>query len=299
MLAYLNGEFLPADQVRVSPFDRGFLFADGVYEAVRSGPALAGKTGPRFVGMNRHVRRLTRSLGELRIDFDARELARVSAELVKRSGIEQALIYFQVTRGAPDLATQPARSHTPPAGMKPTVFAFVRPAAVVDFQNPTPLIKKCVTLPDLRWHRCDIKSISLLGNALASRGAADAGADEAVLLREAPGGEKTLSEGALTNVLVVTSKGELVTPPLETNTVLPGITREILLDLEPSIRQGAVSERELREAREVMLLGTTAAVTSVTQLDGKPVGGGTPGPVAQRLAVVLARAILEGREDIG
>lgn len=295
MLAYLNGEYLPAEQARISPFDRGFLFADGVYEAVRSGPALAGLSGPRFIGMNRHVRRLTRSLRELGIDFDARRLAAVSAELVKRSGIEQALIYFQVTRGTPD---QPGRTHVPPAGLRPTVFAFVRPAAPVDFVNPRPLIKKCVTLPDLRWLRCDIKSVSLLGNMLASRDAAAAGVDEAILLREGVNGGRTVSEGALTNVLIVTSNGELATAPLEPRTVLPGITREILLDLDSTIDQRTVTEAELRSAREVMLLGTTASVTSVTHLDGKPINGGQPGPAAQRLAQVLARAIVEGREDI-
>ncbi|MBY0307358.1 MAG: aminotransferase class IV, partial [Phycisphaerales bacterium] len=287
----------PAAHARVSPYDRGFLFADGVYDAVRNGPALADSSGPRFVAMKRHVRRLRRSLGELRIDFDANELARVSAELVTRSGIGNALIYFQVTRGTPDLATQPARSHTPPAGMRPTVFAFVRPAAPVDFNNPAPPVKSCVTMADLRWRRCDIKSIGLLGNALASRAAAEAGADEAILLRDGFEGW-AVSEGALTNVLVVTEEGELVTPEVGGGSVLPGITREVLMDLEPRIRKGLLTEKDLRAAREVMLLGTTAAVTSVVSLDGRPVSGGVPGPEAVRLARQLAEAVVQGREDI-
>ncbi|MDP1661086.1 MAG: aminotransferase class IV, partial [Phycisphaerales bacterium] len=121
---------------------------------------------------------------------------------------------------------------------------------------------------------------------------------EAILLREGAGGERTLSEGALTNVLIVTEQGELVTPPLESGAVLPGITREILLDLDPSIRQGQVTESQLRSAREVMLLGTTASVTAVTNLDGHAISGGTPGPQAKRLATLLARAVVEGRDDI-
>lgn len=300
MLVYLNGEYLPADQARISPFDRGFLFADGVYEAVRSGPALPGQAGPRFIGMNRHIRRLARSLRELQIDFDAALLAHVCTELVRRSRIDNALNYFQVTRGTPDLATQPSRSHLPPPGLKPTVFAFVRPTPgdPLDYANPQPLVKKCITLTDLRWNRCDIKSVSLLGNVLASSQAAAAGGEEAILLREGAGGERTLSEGALTNVLIVTEQGELVTPPLESGAVLPGITREILLDLDPSIRQGQVTESQLRSAREVMLLGTTASVTAVTNLDGHAISGGTPGPQAKRLATLLARAVVEGRDDI-
>ncbi len=300
MLVYLNGEYLPADQARISPFDRGFLFADGVYEAVRSGPALPGQAGPRFIGMNRHVRRLARSLRELQIDFDAAQLAHVCAELVRRSQIDNALIYFQVTRGTPDLATQPGRSHLPPPGLKPTVFAFVRrtPGDPPDYANPQPPVKKCVTLTDQRWKRCDIKSVSLLGNVLASSQAAAAGGDEAILLREAAGGERTLSEGALTNVLIVTGHGDLLTPPLHTGAVLPGITREILLDLDPTIRQEQITESQLRAAREVMLLGTTASVTAVTDLDGNAVSGGAPGPQAKRLAALLARAVVEGRDDI-
>jgi D-alanine transaminase len=301
VLVYLNGEFMPAERARISPFDRGFLFADGVYEAVRTGPALASKPAPRFIGINRHVRRLARSLGELNIPFDARGLAAISTELVKRSGIDNALIYFQVTRGTPDLTTQPARSHLPPATLVPTVFAFVRPTpgTPTDYDNPRPLTKKCVTLTDQRWKRCDIKSVSLLGNVLASLGAAAAGGEEAVLLRESsPGNERTLSEGALTNVLVVTDDGELATPPLDGGTVLPGITREILTDAEPGIRQRTITETEVRNAREVLLLGTTASVTAVTHLDGKPVNGGTPGPQAERLAAFLATLIREGRDDI-
>jgi len=304
VLAYLNGEFLPADQARISPFDRGFLFADGVYEAVRTGPSLTTKPSPRFIGMNRHVRRLRRSLGELRIDWDAAGLADVCAELVRRSDVdpENALIYFQVTRGTPDLRSQPARSHLPPTGLRPTVFAFVRPTPgpARDSADPRPLTKKCVTLTDERWRRCDIKSVALLGNVLASLAAAERGGEEAVLFRQTPAG-RVLSEGALTNVLIVTDKGELATPALESDAgraVLPGITREILIDAGAGIVERPVSDAEVASAREVMLLGTTSSVTAVTHLDGRAVGGGVPGPEAQRLAALLARLILEGREDV-
>lgn len=301
MLAYLNGDFMPADQARISPFDRGFLFADGVYEAIRTGPAIAAKPAPRFIGMNRHVRRLARSLNELSIAWDARQLATISAELVRRSELESALIYFQVTRGTPNLATQPGRSHLPPQPLTPTVFAFVRSITPTDFATPTLPTKKCLTVNDVRWKRCDIKSVGLLGNVLASLEAAAAGAEEAILLRDsaaAAGTGRTVSEGALTNVLVVTAQGDLVTPPLETGAVLPGITREILLDAEPTIKQRPLAESELRAAREVLLLGTTSNVTAVTHIDGRPVGSGLPGPQATRLAALLARIILDGRDDV-
>ena len=296
VLAYLNGEYLPADQARISPFDRGFLFADGVYEAVRTGPARTGES-VRFIGMNRHVRRLQRSLGELKIDWDARQMGTISHELVRRSGITDALIYFQVTRGTPDLATQPARSHLPVKGMTPTVFGFVRPAPPLDFANPRPLTKKCVTMTDLRWKRCDIKSVSLLGNAMASMAAAEAGGEESIQFREGASGRE-LSEGALTNVLIVTEAGEVVTPSLEKGTVLHGITREILVEADRSIVERTVMEAEVRSAREIMLLGTTSTVTSVTHLDGRPVNGGVPGPQAARLATLLNRLVVEGAEDI-
>lgn len=299
MLAYLNGDFMPADQARISPFDRGFLFADGVYEAIRTGPALASKPAPRFIGMNRHIRRLARSLNELKITWDARQLAGISTELVRRSELDSALIYFQVTRGTPNLATQPGRSHLPPSSLTPTVFAFVRPIPPTDFASPTPPTKKCITVNDVRWKRCDIKSVGLLGNVLASLEAAAAGAEEAILLRASgAGSERSVSEGALTNVLVVTAAGDLVTPPLETGAVLPGITREILLDAEPAIRQRPIAESELATAREVLLLGTTSNVTVVTHIDGRPVGTGLPGPQATRLAALLARIILDGRDDV-
>jgi len=299
VLAYLNGEYLPVDQVRISPFDRGFLFADGVYEAIRSGPSRGGGPGPRFVGLNRHVRRLDRSLRLVNLPWDARRLASICSGLVERSGIADALIYFQVTRGTPDLGSQPPRSHLPPPGLTPTVFAFVRPmpGAPGGYANPNPLVKKCVTLTDRRWSRCNIKSVSLLGNVLASMEAAAAGGEEAVLLRDTADG-RVLSEGSLTNVLIVTDEGELATPPLDTGTVLPGITREILLDTDGSIRERTVTEADVRGAREVMLLGTTSSVTAVTHLDGRAVNGGVPGPHAKRLAALLAGLITDGREDV-
>lgn len=297
MLVYLNGNLMKAQDARISPFDRGFLFADGVYEVARSMPTPGSPDG-RFVSINRHVRRLERSLREMGIAWDASQLALIARTMQAQAGLADALLYLQVTRGTPDLAVQPARSHIPPAGLTPTVFAFLRPLPPLNLADPAITTKRCLTTEDLRWQRCDIKSIALLGNVMASNAAASEGCEEAILLRRHARGGAIVSEGALTNVAIVTRKGEIATPSLDSASILPGITRELLLELEPSIVQRVVNAEELRDAAEVLLLGTTASVTSVTHINGSSVGTGTVGPQAKRLNKLLCDAILSGRDDI-
>ncbi len=291
---------MPPDRARISPFDRGFLFADGVYEVVRSvahTDPVSGLTNARWVAMNRHLRRLARSLRALRIDADAGELSRVADRLARESALTDAVVYFQVTRGTP-APGQPLRSHQPAGPLTPTVFAFIRPAPALDLANLQPATKRAMVQPDLRWQRCDIKSIALLASVLALGQAHAHGADEAIMLRTGPDGRALVSEGGLTNVAIADAHGRLRTPRLGTGALLPGITREVLLEHEPALIEDDLTEHDLRTAREVMLLGTTASVTSVTHLDGAPIADARPGPHALRLSALLGRLIGAAREDL-
>lgn len=320
VLAYVNGVVCSPGEARVSPFDRGFVFADGIYEVMRVTQLGAGAStgGWRLVSPRRHERRMTRSLRELGIAWDVRDSSRglvaIARRLAEAAGLREALVYVQVTRGVPDLSAPPLRSHVPVGAIEPTVFAFIRalPELKADAVPPT---KVCVTQTDVRWRRCDIKSVSLLGNVMASMAAREAGGEEAILLNETivedreadgrvlPRRVKIVSEGSLTNVAVVTRGGELITPARESVSLLPGITREVLLERDPGgtcgrLREGMVTERDLREAREVMLLGTTASVTAVTAIDGVKVGDGSIGPEARRLQGVLLGMLAGGTEDV-
>jgi D-alanine transaminase len=304
VLVHLNGSILPAEQARVSPFDRGFVFGDGVYEVLRSYRA---PTGRRIIAPRRHWRRMARSLSEIGIDFNVSALDALTRELLDASKLDQALIYWQVTRGTPDLSTQPARSHAPPAGLTPTLFGYARPLPTLDLNNHSPATKKCVTSEDQRWSRSDIKSIALLGAIMGTMQAQSAGADEAILIRSTPGPNgvrRLVSEGTYCNVALVLGNPDapngdsVVTPSLDSAPMLPGITREILCDIDPSVIQRPVLERELGEAREILLLGTTTMVTSVTHLDGRAINDGVPGPVARQLLAKLNGAINAQREDI-
>jgi D-alanine transaminase len=257
---------------------------------------------------------MTRSLAALGIAWDVRDpamgLAAIGRRLVEASGLDEALIYVQVTRGTPDLSIPPLRSHVPPRGLRPTVFAFIRglPALKADAPQAS---KACWTVTDQRWLRCDIKSIALLGNVMASMDAQGrhddpSAATEAILLRDTTDGRRLVSEGSLTNLAIVTREGRLLTPDARSVSLLPGITREILLEHEASnpqgLRTGDITEADLRAAREVMLLGTTASVTRVTHIDGRAVGGAEARESeshAARLGRLLMGLVAAGREDGG
>lgn len=268
-IAWLNGRFLPLAEARVSPLDRGFLFGDAVYEVL---PVYAG----RVYRLAQHLDRLDRSLTEIRM---APPLARsawqsVCGGLVHRNGGGDLLIYLQVSRGA-----EPDRAHAPSAAAAPTLFGFAsRPAAGA--ADAALRGTSCVTAADTRWGRCDIKSTSLLANVLLRWAAQDAGATEAILLRNG-----MLTEGAASSVHVVRD-GRLVTPP-PSPAVLPGTTRDVLLDVAPrcgiEYLFGEVSAAELRSVPEIMLASAGAGLRAVVSLDGRPVGDGRPGPLFRRL----------------
>lgn len=296
VIVYLNGDLLPRDRARVSVFDRGFVFGDGVYEGLRAVPREAGGGGgaaTRIVGLRGHEERMAEGLREARIDWDVRRIGPESERLLAANFMLDAFVYWQVTRGTPG-AGAPVRQRVPPKDMTPTVFAYCSAQPAVE-SCVMPVAKSAVTMRDIRWEMGRLKSISLMGNVWCAMHADAAGADDAILLRG--GAEGLVGEGLATNVVVVTREGEVCTPALESVPILAGVTRAILLRERPEIRERAVRASELRDAREIMLIGTTTMVASVTRLDGRPVGDGTPGPVAFSLLRTLVDAIRSRRDE--
>jgi D-alanine transaminase len=278
-VCYLNGQFLPLHEARVSPLDRAFLFGDAVYEVV---PVYAG----RPFRLREHLDRLVRSLSGIRMEppLSHAQWDGVLETLIERNGGGDQYVYFQVTRGA-----ELARNHAWPAGLAPTVFAFANtlepPSAAVLEQGVA-----AITAEDTRWARRDIKSTALLANTLLKKLAVDAGAFETILLER---GE--LTEGSSTTVHVVTG-GEIRTPP-NGHHILPGTTRDVVTEL--AARSGIpsasrrVSEAELRGADEIWLAFSTRGVLPVTLLDGKPVRTGKPGPLFARMHAAFLSYVRE------
>lgn len=263
-IAYLNGHWLPLSQAKVSVLDRGFLFADGVYEVLAS-------YGGKLLGEIEHLERLERSLAELKIrnPHTRSEWQAIFARLVREYGGGDLVVYLQVTRGA-----AAGRSHAFPADLTPTVVAYCSPL-------PSPSAEArangvaAITMPDIRWGRCDIKSVALLANVLGTQRAKEAGANEAILHRDG-----RVTEGSSSNVFIVQDGTVLTTP--DSAEILSGITRNLLTRLQGS--GVAVTTRhftldELRAADEIWITSSTREVLAVTRLDGKPVGTGKPGPL--------------------
>ena len=270
MLVYLNGEIVPHEEARVPVDDRGFLFADGVYEVVRV------YDGRPFL-MDAHLQRLRRGLAELRIDDPgAAGLAAVAERLLDENGLRSgdATVYIQVTRGAAP------RAHAfPPAGTPPTVYVAAKPFR----QHPAEYYRDgvaAITAPDTRWSRCDIKSVSLLPNVLANQAAKDAGAFEALFVRDG-----IVLEGSLSNLFVV-DDGALVTYPAS-NYILAGITRRHVIGLASALGipvvEAPVPLDRLFTAAELFLSGTTTEVLPVTRVDGRDIAAGRPGPITLRV----------------
>src|SRR6266480_2403880 len=250
-LCYLNGAYLPLTEARISPLDRGFLYADAVYELM---PVYGGRAF-RFAA---HAERLTHSLAGIGMaDPHTREEWRaILGTLIERNGGGDCYVYWQVTRGA-----QHGRSHAPLPQIPRTVFAFCAPLPV----NGPEILERgvaCVTADDSRWARCDIKSTALLANVLLRQLSVDAGASETILLRD---GELTEASASAVHVVL---GGELLMPP-HSRRILPG------------------SEAQLRCADEVWISAATREVQPVTALDGHPVGSGRPGPLWRRVYQVL------------
>jgi D-alanine transaminase len=275
-LVYLNGAFLPPAEARVSVMDRGFLFGDGVYEVI---PAYSG----RPFRLEEHLRRLDNSLAAIRMrpPHTQQEWQNILVRLVANDREADLSLYLQVTRGA-----APSRDHAIPADITPCVFAMATPIG----PPPGDVTQRgiaAIVRDDIRWERCDIKAITLLANVLLRQEAAEAGAFEAILVRDG-----LAMEGAASNLFVV-REGVLVTPP-KGPYLLPGITRDLVLELAARdgipYREDTITRRELEMAPEVWLTSSTKEVMPVTRLDGRPVGAGAPGPLWRRMDALYQQA---------
>jgi len=272
-IAYLNGQFLPLAEARISPLDRGFLFADGVYEVI---PVYAGQP----FRLAEHLRRLDYSLDAIALPspHTHAQWEQICSELIQRNTAQHLSIYLQITRGVPI-----KREHAfPTATTAPTVFAMVHPMAIPESDQPSTATGiKAITAKDLRWKRCDIKSIGLLPNLLMSQLAASQGAAEAILINEG-----FAMEGASSNLFIV-KDGMVITPP-KSHKILGGVTRNVIIELclanNVAVREENIPLSLLQEADEIWATSSTRAILPVVMLDDKPVGDGAPGPVWLKMA---------------
>lgn len=268
-ISYLNGEFVPLREARISPLDRGFLYSDGVYELM---PVYGGRPF-RFEA---HAARLTHSLAGIKMEdpHTRAEWRDLLSTLITRNGGGDQYVYWQVTRGA-----EFGRNHAPLPKIPRTVFAFCAPLPA----TPVTILAsgvECVTAQDTRWAQCDIKSVSLLANVLLRQLAVEAHAAETILLRD---GELMEASSSAVHVVI---DGVIVSPP-NSRKILPGTTRSAMEEVAAGAgipyRAAPVSEQQLRAAGEIWLSAATREVQPVTRLDGRPVGTGRPGPFWQRI----------------
>lgn len=265
---FLNGEFMPASSAMISPLDRGFIFGDGIYEVI---PAY----GRRPFRLDEHLERLRQSLAGVRIDqpYSDEQWHGIIHELVERNEEDEQSIYLQITRGVA------RRDHAFPAGVRPTVFAMTSPLLPVS-QDIIRDGVAAITLDDIRWEYCHLKTTSLLPNVLLRQQALDEGAAEAILIRR---GE--VSEGAASNLFLVRDD-VLLTPPKGPR-LLPGITRDLVIELAErhgiTCREATLTPADLAQAQEIWLTSSTREILPVTRLDGSAVGTGKPGPLWTRM----------------
>lgn len=268
-ICYLNGEYGPLAEARVSPMDRGFLFGDGAYEVI---PVYSR----RPFRLAEHLARLVHTLDAIRLPnpHTAAEWTRIVEEVVARNDAEDQSVYLQVSRG-PDLR----RNHAFPVPTRPTVFLMSEPLVMPPAEQLESGVA-AVTAADFRWLRCDLKTTALLANCLLRQRAVDQGCMETVLLRDG-----FLTEGSASNIFVVRD-GVLLAPP-KNHLMLPGITYDVVLEL--AARHGLphevreILEDEVRGADELWMTSSTKEVLAITRLDDRPVGSGRPGPVGQRM----------------
>ena len=266
-ITYFNGKFIPKEEVKINPDDRGFLFADGIYEVVRWYEGF-------FYDMNSHVTRLKRSLRELRINWDATDkFPSIANELIKLNKLENqpAMLYLQVTRGAA------RRSHSfPSPEVTPTAYAFAW-GFVPDTSAKESGIKVMMK-EDIRWSRCDIKSVALLANTISFQEAQENGLKECIFVRNG-----LITEGSHSNIFFII-EGTLFTHP-ESNNILSGVTRKNILriaqDSGIKIREEAVQENRIRFIQEAFITNTSLEISPVVELGGNTLGDGLPGPVTR------------------
>ncbi|MCL4140289.1 UNVERIFIED_CONTAM: hypothetical protein GTU68_011564, partial [Idotea baltica] len=271
----VNGSFVAAEQATVSVFDRGFLLGDGVYEVI---PVYAGAC----FKLAAHLARLTNSLMAVKManPYSDEEWATLFDTLIKRNGSGDQALYMQVSRGVAP------RDHVFPEGVEPSVFMMSNPLKAMPEQHKEEGIK-AVTLVDTRWQRCDIKAISLLPNSLLKQEAKEAGADEALLIRNG-----MMTEGSASNSYAVFD-GVIYTAPAD-HKILPGVTRAVVLALARqaniTVVEEAVAEARLTEADELWVSSSTKELLAITRLNGHAVGTGKPGQVWQQIHVLYQQA---------
>ena len=267
MTVFLNGQFMPMEEAKVPVLDRGFIFGDGIYELV----PVYSRSPFRLEG---HLARMERSLSEVKIanPYTRAEWTRIIEQMIEKQPFDDQAVYWQVTRGVAK------RDHAFPKGVAPTVFMMSNPLV-----NPSKEVVenggKAVTAPDFRWHRCDLKTISLIGNCMLRQFSFEAGAVETLLLREGK-----LTEASASNAYVV-KDGVIATPPKD-NLILPGITLDVVFDIvergELPMEVREITEAQLRGADEVWVTSSSKEIVAIVDLDGKPVGNGRPGPVFRK-----------------
>ena len=284
MIAYFNGEFLDKDEIKISPDDRGFLFADGLYEVIRS------YRGTLFRARD-HMERLNYGADHLRLGGrDFAYLESVAQTLLEKNDLKgDATIYIQVTRGVAP------RNHTfPDPAPAPTVLA-----SAAEFDPTTTMgIREngieVITVPDQRWARCDMKTVALTANVLANQAAVEKNTKEALFVRDG-----VVLEGTHSNFMAVADNC-LVTAPAS-NYILHGITRKVVLELAHAkaieVRQAPVFKTELPRISEAFITGTTTEIVPVTSIDGIPVGAGTPGPLTRALQDAFTELIVSLHND--
>jgi D-alanine transaminase len=271
-IAYVNGRYLPHGAAQVHVEDRGYQFADGVYEVCEV-------RGGHLVDERRHMARLERSLAELRIalPMPLNALGVVLKETVRRNRVRDGIVYLQVTRGVA------RRDHAFPApGTRPAVVVTARNHDSAKNEKSAEDGISVITVPENRWERVDIKSVSLLPNVLAKQAAREAGAKEAWFVDK----QGTVTEGSSTNAWIVTRDGKVVTRPAD-HGILRGITRTVLLDVIAeqglALEERSFTVEEAHAAREAFVTSASQIVMPVTSIDGKPVGNGAPGLVSTAL----------------
>ena len=281
-IAYVNGRYVPQRHAQVNVEDRGYQFADGIYEVVH---LYRG----RFVDAELHLARLERSLREVKIamPMGRAALEHVLHEVARRNRVEEGLLYMQVTRGVA------RRDHAfPGAGVPPALVVTIRriPPYPTDVDAWT---ATAITCPDHRWARCDIKSVGLLPNVLARQAAREQGAAEAILI-DAAG---MVTEGAATSFWIVDADGVLRTRPLS-HAILPGCTRAALFDVMRDagvpFEERPFTEAEMRQAQEAFITSATSFVKPIVSIDGHKVGAGQVGPVTRHLFALFARRVQGG-----
>lgn len=279
-IVYVNGDYVPEDEAKISIFDRAFLFGDGVYEVTA---VIAGK----FVDFAPHLARLRRSLGELDMasPLDDAALEEMHRQLLARNNLSDGLIYMQVTRGTAE------RDFPYPEGVAPTIVAFTQEKNVAD----SPLAEtgvSVVTIPDIRWQRRDIKSTALLAQCIGKEAAKRQNAYEAWMVEDG-----FVTEGTSSSAFIVTGGNTIVTRPLS-NAILPGVTRRSILRLaettDTQVEERTFTVEEAKQASEAFLTSASSFVLPIVEIDGSKIGAGSPGPVATQLRKIYIEEARRG-----